>query len=208
MARVSVMLSVVLCFAASAQDRPQKLCNFDGFGADPKLAEVTKATIGYFGCATAKDCIPAKLAAGDAVTPYHTDGDWTCAYLQQKDGAGPGWVKNDAIREVKADPAPPLEAWFGKWGHGDDEIRITAVKGIAQLHLAGDAVWQGGAGVAHTGDFEGDAVPAGNHLHFVEDGPDSCTVDLTLIGKYLVADDNQMCGGMNVRFWGIWKRGK
>ena len=34
----------------------------------------------------------------------------------------------------------------------------------------------------------------------------SCTVDLTLIGKYLVANDNDKCGGQNVRFWGVWKR--
>jgi len=208
MVRPHAIFSLLFCIAATAQDRPQKSCNFDGFSADPKLAEVIGATVGYFGCATAKDCLPTKLAAGDAVTLYHTDGGWTCAYLQQKDGAGPGWVKTSAIREVKADPAPPLEAWFGKWVQGDDEIRITAAKSGGKLHLAGDAVWQGGGGVAHTGEFEGDAAPAGNHLHFVEDGPDSCTVDLTLIGKYLVANDNQMCGGLNVRFWGVWKRGK
>ena len=31
---------------------------------------------------------------------------------------------------------------------------------------------------------------------------------VALIGKYILANDNNMCGGMNVRFWGIWKRAR
>jgi hypothetical protein len=204
--RVEALLCAAICLAAAAQDRPGKMCGFDGFGANPKLAEVTRATVGYFGCASAKDCLPAKLAAGDAVTVYHAEGDWTCSYIQQRDGAGPGWVKSRDIREVPVDPAPPLDAWLGTWANGRGRIRIAMSNPPAKLHLAGDAEWHGRGGVVHTGDFEGDAAPSGNHLHFVEDGADSCTVDLTLIGKYLVADDNDRCGGMNVRFWGVWKR--
>ncbi len=45
--------------------------------------------------------------------------------------------------------------------------------------------------------------PAGNHLH-VED--DACHIDLALIGRYILANDNNGCGGANVRFWGVWKR--
>jgi hypothetical protein len=35
---------------------------------------------------------------------------------------------------------------------------------------------------------------------------DSCVVDMTLIGTYIVARDNGKCGGMNVRFGGIWQK--
>ena len=115
-------------------------------------------------------------------------------------------MKSGTSREVPADAAPPLDAWLGTWANGRGRIRIAASNPPGKLHLAGDAEWHGVGGVVHTGDFEGDAAPTGNHLHFVEDGADSCTVDLTLIGKYLVADDNDRCGGMNVRFWGVWKR--
>jgi hypothetical protein len=204
--RAQALLSVVICIAAAAQERPPKLCSFDGFSADGKLAQVTRSTVGYFGCASAKDCLPTKMVAGDAVTPYHTDGDWTCAYLHQRDGAGPGWVKSRDIREILADPAPPLDAWFGTWANWDDRIRIAASNPAGKLHLTGTAEWHGRGDVVHTGGFAGEAAPAGNHLHFVEDGADSCTIDLTLIGNYLVANDNQRCGGQNVRFWGIWKR--
>ena len=48
-----------------------------------------------------------------------------------------------------------------------------------------------------------EASPGGNHLHLEDD---SCKIDLALIGKYILANDNNMCGGMNVRFWSVWKR--
>ena len=201
--RFRVLLSIFLCLGALAQERPQKACSFDGFSADPKLAEVTKATVGYFGCLMAKDCRPAKLAAGEALMPYNSDGDWTCAYLQQRDGAGPGWVRPQDIRAVPADPAPPLDAWSGTWVNRGDHIRIVASKASGKLHLEGDAKWHGIADVVHYGKFAGAATPVGNHLHFVDD---PCIVDLTLIGKFLVANDNNQCGGMNVRFLGLWTR--
>jgi hypothetical protein len=102
--------------------------------------------------------------------------------------------------------APALGAWVGSWANGKDRIRIQVSKSSGKLDLQGEATRRGVGGVVHTGDFSGEAAPAGIRLHFVEDGADSCTVDLALIGEYLVANDNAMCGGMNVRFWGIWKR--
>jgi len=206
--RIAALLPMMLAMGATAQERPQKACGFEGFSADAQLAEVIRSSTGYWGCGSPRNCIPARFAAGDAVTPYRTDGDWTCAYIQQRDGAGPGWVRAVDLREVHADPAPPLDAWFGTWTNGLGHIAIAASAAPGKLHLTGDNEWHGTANVVHTGEFEGDASPAGNHLHFVESGPDSCTIDLTLIGRYLVANDNQLCGGMNVRFWGIWKRGR
>jgi hypothetical protein len=58
----------------------------------------------------------------------------------------------------------------------------------------------------HTGEFAGEAASVGNHLHFMEGSADSCTVDLTLYGEFILAVDNDRCGGMNVRFSGTWKR--
>jgi hypothetical protein len=203
--RVPALLSVLICAATAAQERPEKACSFDGFSADGKLAEVTRPTTGYWGCGFPNSCIPTKLIAGDVVTPYHTDSVWTCVYIQQRDSAGPGWVKASDIREIHPDPAPLLDAWAGTWTQGRGRIRITTASG-GKLHLKGENEWHGVRDVVHTGQFEGDTSPAGNHLHFVEADAESCTIDLTLIGKNLVANDNQRCGGMNVRFWGIWKR--
>jgi len=206
--RIRALLPVVLAVAASGQERPQKPCGFEGFSAEGKLAEVIRPTTGYWGCESPKSCMPTKLAAGDVVMPYHTDGDWTCSYIQQRSGAGPGWVKAVDLREVHADLAPPLVSWFGTWTNGLGRIRIAPSEAAGRLHLTAENEWHGVGDVVHTGDFEGDASPSGNRLHFVESGPDSCTVDFTLIGRYLVVSDNQLCGGMNVRFWGVWRRGE
>jgi hypothetical protein len=194
--------------AQQAPDRPGTMCNFDGFDKKPALAEVTapRQAKGYFGCSTGGNCVSTNLAPGDAVLVYRVDGDWTCGYLSQRNGAGPAWVRSRDIHPVSFDRAPALSAWVGNWANGKDRIGIQVSKSPGKLDLHGAATWHGGGGVVHTGDFEGEAVPDGHRLHFVEDSADSCTVDLTLIGEYLLANDNAMCGGMNVRFWGIWKR--
>lgn len=184
------------------------MCAYDGFNADPKLAEVTKAAAtGYFGCSTAKECLPAKLRHGDAVLVYRVDGDWTCGYLTERGGAGPGWVRSQNIRAVAADPNPPLAAWTGTWKGGEDRVTIRLSKTPGALELEGAAAWHGVGSVVHTGDIEGEATPRGNHLHYADsDSAEACSIDLTLSGKFIIASDNNHCGGMNVRFEGIWKR--
>jgi hypothetical protein len=55
----------------------------------------------------------------------------------------------------------------------------------------------------HTGVVNGSARPEGNVL-VVED--DICRATLRLVGDYLVVSDNSDCGGMNVRFDGVYRR--
>ena len=209
--RATLLLAVIWVVGitgAAAQDKPVTLCTFDGFSGTPKLAEIVsaKTTLGYYGCQSGKNCLATKLEPGDAVEVYRVEGDWTCGYLSNRTGAGPGWVKSKDIRLLPLDPNPTPDAWTGTWANGDNRIQIQLSKTPGRLNLEGSAVWHGIKGVVHTGEFAGEASPDGNHLLFVEAGADSCTVDLTLIGKYIVADDNDQCGGANVRFWGIWKR--
>ena len=204
----SAAIVVIAVSWSAAEDRPKTLCGFDGFSANPILAEIAtaKSTVGYFGCSPGQNCLATKLAPGDPVVVYQAEGGWTCGYLSQAKGAGPGWVRSNDIRPVNFNAAPPLDALLGTWANGDDRIRIQTSKPPGKLELKGEAVWHGRTKDAiHTGDFAGEAAPVGNHLHFVESDAD-CTIDLTLIGKYLVANDNNRCGGENVRFWGVWKR--
>lgn len=179
------MITVLLLAAAgmAAEDGPGKPCSYDGFGTNPKLAEV----------------------AGDPMLVYRMEGEWTCGYLSKRDGAGPAWVRSADVRLVQVDTNPPLAAWAGTWKGGEDHVTIRLSKTAGKLMLKGDAVWQGRAGSVHTGDFEGEAIPQGNRLHFADGGAESCTIDMTLVGGYIVAEDNNKCGGMNVRFQGIWK---
>ena len=77
----------------AAQERPQTLCSFDGFSANPMLAEIAtaKSTVGYFGCSSGQNCLSTRLAPGDTVVVYQAEGGWTRGYLCQSKGAGPGW---------------------------------------------------------------------------------------------------------------------
>ncbi len=200
--------SIVLLLAASialsqpGQQPPKSDCTFDGFDINSKLAEVAKPTSAYYACGTGK-CLPMRLAAGDPVVITRTEGDWTCGYLVAKKGSAQGWVRFFDLRPVNADPNPPPTAWGGNWVLNDNRIDIRASKGPSTLALSGHAYWHGGRGIVNDGEFTAEAAPAKNNLH-IED--DICKIDLALIGPYLLANDNNMCGGVNVRFWGVWKR--
>jgi hypothetical protein len=68
----------------------------------------------------------------------------------------------------------------------------------------------------HIGNFDGKTKPRGNRLAFGDgyDGsappdrndPTDCRVLLRLVGPYLVAADNQGCGGANVSFDGVYTK--
>ena len=141
---------------------------------------------------------PLVLRAGVPAVVYQVDGAWTCAGFPN----GPRWVRSAELRGVSADTTPPAAAWVGRWTlpAGTATIRPGSDD---TLQIEGHAWWLGARGVSHSGSIRALAVPSGNRVHFVEE---MCILDLALVGKYIVAGDNQRCGGMNVRFWGIWKR--
>ena len=176
------IFAAAIASLAAGQQSPKTSCEFDGFDTSSKLAETLKT--------------------GDPVVVNRIEGDWTCGYLVGRKGSGPGWVRSKEIRLVDSDPNPPLAAWAGTWVQGENRIRIST-KTSGKLDLEGEAYWHGFGDNVHSGEFSAEATPASNHMH-VED--DSCHIDLALIGKYILANDNNSCGGANVRFWGVWKR--
>jgi hypothetical protein len=183
--RISFLIVAAITSLAAGQQSPKTPCDFDGFDTNSKLAE--------------------NLKTGDPVVVTRVEGDWTCGYLVGRKGSGQGWVQSRDIRLVDSDTNPPPTAWAGIWVQGENRIRIQTSNASGKLDVEGEAYWHGFGDNVHTGDFSGAASPAGNHLH-VED--DSCKIDLALIGKYILANDNNSCGGANVRFWGVWKRAK
>jgi len=196
---VRITLISLLGFTAFGQPPRKPACDFDGFDTNSKLAEVKTATTGYY------QSIPMKLKPGDTVVVNRVDGDWTCGYLTARRGAAQGWIRSADIRPVNFDQNPPLSAWVGNWSQAENRIRIQPSKTSGKLDLEGEAYWHGIGDNVHTGEFSSEAAPAGSKLH-VEDDP--CRIDLALIGKYILANDNNMCGGMNVRFWGVWKHAR
>lgn len=95
----------------------------------------------------------------------------------------------------------PLE---GKWCYRDNVIKIQKAADN-KLSLKGIAIEESG-GVPHTGDFDFTETPIANAVAHL-DG-DGCDVVLVLSNNRLHVADNAMCGGMNVRFDGVYGRCK
>jgi hypothetical protein len=212
MKRGLLVMFLASTLAANAQTHPTGACPFSDFDNNPQhkpqIAEVatkTPATT-WMACDSPKGCISLRVDPGSPVLIYTTEGPWTCGYSADPHGAGPAWFRSFDLRLVKYESNPPISAWTGKWIGGEDQVVIAPAKDGKALHLKGNAIWHGANGVEHFGHTEGDATPTGNHLHFVEGGADSCNIDLTLAGKFILARDNDLCGALNARFQGFWKR--
>jgi hypothetical protein len=207
--RCILILLLSVSVSASALTKPTEACTFDGFAAgsqeEPNLAEVSTKTPArmWTACDSSTGCFPLKLDPGSPVLIYRTNGEWTCGYGVDRHGAAPAWFRTRDLRPLNFTAAPPIEAWYGVWKCGEDRVAISASKNAGELRLVGNAIWQGANRNEHFGHAQGNAVPSGNRLHIVDGG---CVIDLTLAGKYILADDNQGCGGMNVSFSGFWKR--
>lgn len=79
------------------------------------------------------------------------------------------------------------------------------------LHVFGDGSWTGDVGadgepIVHVGGFEFRARADKDNLRYLAGTQDYCSVELINLKNYLVVRDNGECGGMNVRFNGIYSR--
>lgn len=155
-------------------------------------------------------CRHGYVIRGQTVLTGKSLGGYVCAYYLGNKSETAGWVLASQLRPIGIDAAPPLSAWVGKWTDGFDHIQIK-LKGN-RLQAAGHAIWQG-AYSTHFGEMGGVAVPTGNHVVFRDEDPNDddpnssvCTVKATLVGRYIVASDNEVCGGLNVRFDAVYHR--
>lgn len=132
-----------------------------------------------------------------------------------------GWLPRSALR-IEPPAQPDLSAWVGQWRRDKEAAIELKPKGPNGLQVTGSATY--GAldpqrvrrGAVNMGTLEGVSTPRGNILPVGEkyDGvrsPDegqnfACKARLRLLGPYLAVEDNGNCGGMNVRFTGIYMR--
>ncbi len=147
------------------------------------------------------------VVSGDTVVTGRDLGPYRCAFFPNKVGGSAGWVERSKLQPV-ARVTPTLQGWAGDWKDGDNGLSIS-VRG-SQLHVEGDAYWPSANPTAeqrpygpNLGQVEAQATPRGSQVDFVED---SCTVHAQLLGDVLVVSDNSECGGMNVRFDGVYRR--
>jgi len=167
----------------------------------------------------------ANVVPGDEVLTGATDGPYVCALFKSQRGTETtGWLPRTAL-EVVSPQAGPARQWDGTWRR-DRDARITIKSDDDEVSVSGDAVWGSHdpqrvrRGGIHVGVLNGKGRPRGRTLAIgydpdrsgfppaPDETPDGCAAKLELLGRYLMVEDNSMCGGLNVSFTGIYVRMK
>ena len=156
------------------------------------------------------------VVQGDVVAVDETSGDMTCAtFFGANDRQTSGWVVTALLAPV---PAPSAADWAGVWGEKDRRITIRA-DGDDLVIDGRLRVQQGGP--VFSGAFKGrvSSKAKGAILLLVEnekgrqidpaDDDGGCKVKLALVGKTLLAHDENCVGiGSPVAFEGSYQRSK
>ena len=204
--------------AQNVNGNPANWCRNGLFPSDEaefKLAQVRgiKGSQIYFlndtdGCpsAEAKCRTKSYLIPGDQVVVSRRYGSWMCSWYQPRKGSETvGWLPVESLVISKQAASPALEKWIGQWKNDDQSLNIRRDSQSGFLMVKGDAIWRGAGDNVHVGSVEARSLPQGNELILIEE---ECRVTLKLVGDYIVASDNSECGGMNVRFNGVYRKGR
>lgn len=119
-----------------------------------------------------------------------------------------GWVPANKVAPLPAPPLDPVRDWLGTWSDGVGTIRIWPAPGAGRMQIESKLRWDGGTAPngeprANFGGMHGVLEMQGSRASAAEG---ACQVMLTRIGRYLVADDDGDCGGINVRHTGVYSR--
>jgi hypothetical protein len=151
---------------------------------------------------------PSYVVPGDEVLVGKRTAEWACVWYQGRKREFVSWIPKKNVVLRPAPPIHPVSDWVGVWGSGPDKIRISVSKPKGELQIRSRLRWEGGTtpggeAIAHYGGMTGTLEVHGSRGSAAEG---DCQVTLARIGKYLVADDNGACGGVNVRHTGMYFR--
>ena len=150
----------------------------------------------------------AYLVGGDVVFAGPPNRGFRCAYYGSSRGKIiAGFIPNENLKPLAEDDALSIDFAIGKWNYENDSIEIKAA-GAGHVSGEGQATYQT-AETVNEGSLSAEAPLAAGQKELVfKEGDDesSCVVNLHRRGPYLVASDNNNCGGLNVRFSGIYTK--
>ncbi|MGX9217261.1 hypothetical protein ACWV27_02440 [Massilia varians] len=157
-------------------------------------------------CAACKR--PAYLVPGDEVLVSKRTAGFACVWYQGRKHESVGWIPAAKLDLLPAATLDPVRDWLGTWSDGAGTIRIWPAPGLGRMQIESTLRWDGGAGPngeprANFGGMHGVLEVQGAKASAAEG---ACQVVLTRIGRYLVADDDGDCGGINVRHTGVYVR--
>jgi hypothetical protein len=216
----AILLTFAATSASAEETGMEGFCENGLFPSEPPFGHARVAGKGrlYFqedaeGCPQTGAASCAKRAyviPGDIVLTSKTQGKFTCAFYPSRGGGTAGWVESTRLAPLPVDPAPKAAAWLGKWSsEGNPEVTIRR-RGTT-IAIAGESYWpspnppiEERPGGPNMGFVDGTLRLTGNRAEYADD--DSCRIEFTLVGKFLIAGDNRRCGGMNVSFSSVYQR--
>ena len=147
----------------------------------------------------------AYVIGGDEVITSHGYGDFVCAWYQPAKGSETvGWIRKDQLRSV-AGPERPA-SFAGEWVYGESNLSIGHI-GAGALSVKGNAFWKGLGDNIHIGEVDAQASPVDRLLTVKGDDEYECSMRIRAVGDFLVVTDNKKCGGVNVTFDGVYRKG-
>ncbi|MGI4808170.1 MAG: hypothetical protein ACRYF2_08690 [Janthinobacterium lividum] len=229
-----VRMAVLALVAAVMPVAAQAGCDWDDLVRDEAGAATVRSTgarvyfvkddVLHHGCPNDSAACrgAAYLMAGDAVLTGPAQGQYVCAgFVGAKGAQTIGWLPAAAMAPLPEAAQRPSD-WAGNWMAPEQELVIAAAAGGA-LAVKGDATWGMGdpqrrrTGGIHTGEVAGTAQAVNGVLAFTMGDDDktlpyeagdefTCRIRLLRRGPYLIARDNNACGGVNVSFSGFYRR--
>lgn len=152
----------------------------------------------------------AYLVSGDVVFAGPPNRGFRCAYYGSSNGKiVAGFIPIENLEALVEDNGMSIDFVIGTWKYESDSIEIKAAS-AGQVSGDGQAYYQT-AETENEGGFSAQAPLAAGQKELVfKEGNDetSCVVKLHRRGPYLVASDNNYCGGLNVRFDGIYTKAR
>ena len=151
----------------------------------------------------------AYLVPGDLVVLGAKRGEFVCVDYDNGKGSRGGWLPSAALEPAPLanDPA----AWVGGWKRVEADITIEKTKD--GLKASGEATYGSldpervKRGAVNLGSFSGSlALKDGQGRIVDDDSISGCNVKLARAGDFLFVRDNNVCGGMNVSFSGLYRR--
>lgn len=174
------------------------------------------------------------VLAGDVLLAWSSRGAFTeVEFVTAKGQHSSGAIETAALEAVAEppSPSPSRSAWIGQWTRDSEaHLTIEAIGKTGSLRVKGFALWGSSDpvrvrnGGVNTGELDGYFVPSGAWGGVLENGTEqldwrrgfpfnaeddyACQAQFRLLGPYLIVyDDGGHCGGVNVTFSGIYRKG-
>jgi hypothetical protein len=151
------------------------------------------------------------VLTGDELIVGKQHGDWSCVWYSGKKHETVGWVLNSQLQFVEVNKHPD---WRGKWKQYAYPGYISIARKAGHYYVLGNTKWIGaqladGTRVEHVGELDGVLEVETNFAYSGAATSDSndkqtCGAEYVRLGKFLIVHDNSLCGGLNVRFDGVY----